>query len=417
MATSYLKLGYLSPDANSHTFPFNNNILVDFYGTQVLDSSTATSKTLVIHGMQTGQLESTFSVETIDTSGSKVSINPTKAFKPGELIQVTITPELLTSSGSTALAEPYVYQFRAGVNAGHGYFSDSGQALGDGSFDVELGDLDGDGDLDAIDVDYSGLKTVWLNDGSGNFTDSGQDFFSFYNSFYSTNIVSDDVELGDLDGDGDLDVMVANYIDSPSSRDFNIDYLDLGNEVWLNDGSGNFTESRQRFRGLFNTQDVELGDLDGDGDLDAIVASGSTLALDKVRYQVNTVWLNDGLGNFTDGIGNFTDSGQALGTSKSFDVELGDLDGDGDLDAFFANYIQANTVWLNDGSGNFTDSGQALGSSYSLDVELGDLDGDGDLDAMVANNSKANTVWLNDGNGNFTNSGQALGSSWSYGVE
>ena len=69
-----------------------------------------------------------------------------------------------------------------------------------------------------------------------------------------------------------------------------------------------------------------------------------------------------------------SDSGQALGNSYSFGVALGDLDGDGDLDAWVANSNQPNRVWINDGLGNFTDSGQALGNSDSTDVAIGDLD-------------------------------------------
>ena len=92
----------------------------------------------------------------------------------------------------------------------------------------------------------------------------------------------------------------------------------------------------------------------------------------------------------------FVDSGQALGNSASQSVALGDLDGDGDLDAMVANPgNQPNAVWTNDGNGTFTDSGQALGNSASLSVALGDLDGDGDLDAMVANFDDPNTVWFN----------------------
>ena len=91
----------------------------------------------------------------------------------------------------------------------------------------------------------------------------------------------------------------------------------------------------------------------------------------------------------------FTNSGQALGNSVSYSVALGDLDGDGDLDAMVGNYGQPNTVWTNDGTGTFTDSMQAFGNSNSYSVALGDLNGDGDLDAMVANYNQPNTVWTN----------------------
>ena len=61
------------------------------------------------------------------------------------------------------------------------------------------------------------------------------------------------------------------------------------------------------------------------------------------------------------------------------------------------------TVFLNDGSGVFTDSGQRIGGGISAGVALGDLDGDGDLDAVVANAyGYANRVWQNNGSGVFT---------------
>jgi hypothetical protein len=209
---------------------------------------------------------------------------------------------------------------------------------------------------------------------AGNFTDSGQALGNAY---------STDVALGDLDGDGDLDAWVVNT----SSQ---------ANRVWINDGglqggtAGNFTDSGQAL-GNSESLDVALGDLDGDGDLDAWVANYSS--------QPNRVWINQG-GDQGGAAGNFTDSGQALGNSESRGVSLGDLDGDGDLDAWVANY-EANFVWINQGgdqgrvAGNFADSSQVLGNSDSWDVSLGDLDGDGDLDASVANYSQPDRVFMN----------------------
>jgi len=59
----------------------------------------------------------------------------------------------------------------------------------------------------------------------------------------------------------------------------------------------------------------------------------------------------------------------------SYGVALGDVDGDGDLDAFVANVGQVNRVWENDGSGTFFGAWQVLGASGSIDVALGDVDG------------------------------------------
>ena len=257
------------------------------------------------------------------------------------------------------------------LNDGTGRFTSGGSFGAGSSIGLALGDIDGDGDLDAVVAnDGSEAETVWLNDGTGHF--SAQPTTP---SFGAGN--SQDVALGDVDGDGDLDAVVANAGGQAET-------------VWLNDGTGRF--SAQPTAPSFGTGDsraVALGDLDGDGDLDAVVANYSN--------QPETVWLNDGTGRFTP-----QPTTPSFGAENSRDLALGDVDGDGDLDAVVANEgAQAETVWLNDGLGNFTPSG-SFSANNSADVALGDIDGDGDLDALTANDGTNETVWLNDGAGNFS---------------
>ncbi|MCB8966361.1 MAG: VCBS repeat-containing protein [Ardenticatenaceae bacterium] len=227
------------------------------------------------------------------------------------------------------------------------------QNVGVSALDVDLGDVDGDGDLDAFALGRTSTNRVWLNNGDGVFTDSGQTLGNA-NGFA--------IELGDLDGDSDLDAFVVYGVNTSQP-----------NKVYFNDGSGNFSDSGQNL-GNTDGSDVGLGDLDGDGDLDAFVS--------RLFDNPNEVWLNDGHGFFSN-------SGQALGNSGSYSLALGDVDGDGDIDAFIATIdadeTAPNEVWLNNGKGIFTDSGQRLGNLGSAGVVLGDLDGDGDRMLFVVN--------------------------------
>ena len=285
---------------------------------------------------------------------------------------------------------------QGGVQGGEeGQFVDSNQALGEEfSYTAVLGDLDGDGDLDAF-VGNGGANTIWLNDGTGVFIKTGQNLGS-YATFK--------VALGDVDGDGDLDAVTANYFNGEPNR------------IWVNQGgaqsgiAGQFAAGGEL--GFAEATAVALGDLDNDGDLDAY------LGLAGLNQQTDQVWVNNGSGIFSD-------SGRALGAQNSGDVELADLDGDSDLDAFVVtSFAGGHRVYLNAGGaqggtlGQLIDSGQILEDGLaSFDVSLGDVDSDGDLDAFIANYSgRPNSVLLNDGSGQFTSSDQSLGNSTSVGV-
>ena len=255
-------------------------------------------------------------------------------------------------------------------------FQNNGTPIGSATtvtYDVRVGDLDGDGDEDVIAV-KPGSSWSWLNDGTGAFT-SGNQLFN--------GLAAQSADLGDLDGDGDLDLFIA--------------VSGGGDAVWFNDGNGVFTDSGQTLgSNSANIEAVRLGDLDQDGDLDAIVGRGTGNS---------GIWLNNGNGVFV--------AGSPVPVTSVRDVAVGDVDADGDLDLFFARYSFSNVLWLNDGTGTFADSGQLIGgANQSQAVDFGDVDNDGDLDVLVGNDDGINApskLYLNDGAGILTDSGFNFG--------
>lgn len=189
--------------------------------------------------------------------------------------------------------------------------------------------------------------------------------------------------LADLDGDADLDLFAV-ILKTPSG-------LGPGptSVVLLNDGSGRFNDSGQRLSGKGGTS-VALGDLDGDGDLDALVGHARGAA----------VWINQG-GAQAGKSGEFAASDHAIAGSQTRSVHLADLDGDGDLDALVVGRRRAE-LWWNDGQGDFTSAGQSLPCSEKQDLTIGDFNADGRPDIFVVEYAGNSQVWFNDGQGGFT---------------
>jgi hypothetical protein len=288
------------------------------------------------------------------------------------------------------------------------------QLLGNGTFidfscDCDFGDLDNDGDMDLFHSSYGGVfggqvpSRIFMNDGNGFFEEFNPAGFKLSGQTIQTNnpgiwcegtqqsntsnttgsrcdIASSalDIDLGDIDGDFDLDVLHGARQEAPRM---------FKNMLEENNGTLGFRDvTSMTFPGGYSSGDghyeQEMGDLDGDGDLDI--------------YGLN--WLA-GFG-FNDctlrNNGNGTYSGLTTLPGSSSDDNEGDFldyDNDGDLDLFVANFSGQDKLYRNNNNGgssfSFTQVSFPSSSQTGLDADACDVDGDGDYDIFVANDFNA----------------------------
>ncbi len=220
----------------------------------------------------------------------------------------------------------------------------------DGPYFVASGDIDNDGDIDLI-TDYNGpgndpTQILW-NDGDGTFS---------LGPVLTAGWGFGQVALGDMDDDGDLDVLRVSY---------------FSNGVYFYRNEGSSFSSGTYYSGGGGSRAVVWTDIDGDKDLDFVVT-------DKFGGQIRPYRNINGLG--------FTSVGLFPVGADPFGIDAGDIDGDGDNDIVVTNEDSATiTVALNDGTGQFPMTQSYDVGERPVDVSLTDLNGDGWLDAVVAN--------------------------------
>lgn len=147
-------------------------------------------------------------------------------------------------------------------------------------------------------------------------------------------------------------------------------------------------------------------DFDNDGDLDLYIAKcrqGVNSSSDPRR--INQLFVNDGSGNFTEGA---EARGLKIG-AQSWTADFGDYDNDGDMDCFVTNHDAPSQLLENDGAGYFTDITEAAGlviDGLPIQGIFTDLDNDGYVDILVSGTTQY--VYHNNGDGTFTNLEDAL---------
>lgn len=266
---------------------------------------------------------------------------------------------------------------QAFYNSGTAPFFDAGPvdlgSLSRSTAAIGLGDLDGDGDVDMVAANGGTPITLYFNDGD-------DDPFS---DMQTVNLTSDasfvqSIDLGDVDNDGDLDVVAA--------------VISGRNRLYLNNGSmspfagvGGIDIGADRDE----THAIKLADVNDDGHLDVIAGN---------YLQPNRLYLNNGTLNPFGGAAGSAISGDANGTQS---LALADVDRDGDVDVLAGNGPGRNRLYLNNGSAS--PFGGVAGQNFTEDADFTrrvaavDLDGDGDPDAVTGNSASENRYYMNRG--------------------
>ena len=249
---------------------------------------------------------------------------------------------------------------------------------------VELADINADGTVDLLFANGAGYESpgelvaswAFANNGDGTFTDVSADVFGDLRDLVRV------IKVRDLNADGYVDIAVGTVFERQT-------------RLLMGAADGSFTDvtATNLPQAATNIGDLEIGDVDADGDLDVVMADRGDGNPLETQGPV-LLWLNDGAATFTDaGAAQMPDTT----VGYSWELELIDVDNDWDLDvATSCKVCVGGLLYENDGEGTFTDVTEgrmpAFGNNY--EYEPIDLDGDGYLDLVTINDGVETSTGL-----------------------
>ncbi|MBI5215693.1 MAG: VCBS repeat-containing protein [Ignavibacteriae bacterium] len=351
----------VSPSQNALNISKSTNISATF--NVAMNTATLNTSNILVHGSQSGKHAGTITL----SGDTAITFNPTTDFKAGEIVNVTLTKNILSASGDS-LTNGWHWQFSVATVSSPGTFSAKmDYTVGVRPRSIFASDVDNDGDADILTANYiSASVSVMKNNGDGTFAPKAD---------YPIDLPAFSVCVNDIDNDGDEDILLANFGGYVS--------------VLKNYGDGTF-ENKVNYQTGNRPYFVITSDLDGDGDVDVVTAN----------YNGNSVsiLMNNGDGTFA------TKVDYPTGTA-AICVLTSDIDNDGDNDLLVTNYT-ANTlsVLKNNGDGTFVSKIDYNISPFPISLFVNDIDADLDNDVLIANNNSGTfSVLKNNGDGTFAN--------------
>ncbi len=252
------------------------------------------------------------------------------------------------------------------------------------SANVSIGDLNGDGHLDLVLAKgrhWPLVDRVLLSDGHGHIVSS-----------YNLGEASDRSYSGllaDLDEDGDLDVVISN--DAPDPK-----------RIYLNDGKGHFSVGSTFGHAEWETRNASVADLNGDGLPDIIVANRPTIVANRPTSDAaNYICLNRGQGRFDADC-------YAFSHEPATTITPADFNHDGLIDLAVPYRDRGQSyVYLNAGNATFSDTRRVPFGPPDARIrmaEAADLNGDGVLDIVAIDEDRGVAVYFGQKDGTFSSS-------------